>query len=71
MRAALLLIAAVTLAASGARPNLEPTQVEACESEGGCVYVSRQWLTQRMADSRERGRREAKDQCGERTGVVN
>lgn len=61
---------AVALVAEGTPPPLSPPEVPACEEQGGCAYVSRAWVAARVAEAREQGRREAKTQCGERTGIL-
>ena len=51
--AALVLIAASVAAAPSARPPLTPQDEKDRAEQGGCVYVSKQWLLERLREARE------------------
>lgn len=44
--------------------TLEPSAEAACAAQGGCAWVSRQWVLDRLAETRQEAYRQATVSCG-------
>jgi hypothetical protein len=65
--ALLLVFLLVFLQAATAAPALTPQAEEACGNEGGCVYVSKKWINDRLGAAYKKGVEQAEVNCGNRT----
>lgn len=47
-------------------PGLSPTELEQCEAEGGCAYVSRKWVFEQLKKAYDAGIESTREQCRNR-----